>query len=85
MPETMQSSTFTPSQTELLEHALRLVTGICPLTWQETPSHLRHSFAKHMSKDLWTGEADLLSLPEAAMMIIRDAIARTGEFAGGEA
>ena len=85
MPETMHPTTFTPGQTELLEHALRLVTGICPLTWQEIPSHLRNSFAKHMNKDLWTGEADVLSLSEAAMMLIRDAIARTGEFSIGEA
>jgi hypothetical protein len=84
MSETMYSKTFTPSQTELLEHALRLVTGIGPLTWQEIPSHLHHSFAKHMDKDLWTSEVDLLSLSEAAMMILRDAIARTGEFASVE-
>ncbi len=84
MSETMQPRTFTPSQTELLEHALRLVTGICPLTWQEIPRHLRHAFAKHMNKDLWTGEADLLCLSEAAMMVIRDAIAHTGEFAEEE-
>ena len=59
--------------------------SISPLIWQQIPSHLHHSFAKHMDRDAWTGEADPLSLSLAALMIVRDAIARTGEFAGGEA
>jgi hypothetical protein len=37
-----------------------------------------------MVKDCWTGESDLLDLRHAALMIVRDAIARTGEFADDE-
>jgi hypothetical protein len=33
-----------------------------------------------MGKDVWTGECDLLSLREAALMIVRDAITGCGEF-----
>ena len=41
---------------------------------------LHPSFAKYMGEEVWTGRPDLLSLREAALMIVRDAIARTGEF-----
>jgi hypothetical protein len=34
-----------------------------------------------MCRDVWTGQSDLLTLREAALMIVRDAITRTGEFA----
>jgi hypothetical protein len=37
-----------------------------------------------MTKDAWTGESDPLSLPEAALLIVRDAITKTGEFAHDE-
>jgi hypothetical protein len=74
----------TQSQIELLEHALRQLTGISRSGWHDIPQHLHPAFAKYMSKDVWTGESDPLSLSEAALMIVRDAIARSGEFANGE-
>jgi len=37
-----------------------------------------------MNKDVWTGEPDPLTLSEAALLILRDAITRTGEFADDE-
>jgi hypothetical protein len=33
-----------------------------------------------MGADVWTGLTDLMNLREAALMIIRDAITRSGEF-----
>jgi hypothetical protein len=33
-----------------------------------------------MCRDAWTGLSDVLALREAALLIIRDAITRTGEF-----
>lgn len=48
--------------------------------WDAIPPDLRVSFAKYMGEEVWTHLPDLLSLREAALMIIRDAIARTGEF-----
>jgi hypothetical protein len=37
-----------------------------------------------MDEEVWTGLPDLLTLRQAALMIIRDAIARTGEFGDEE-
>jgi hypothetical protein len=34
--------------------------------------------------DAWTGESDLLTVSEAPLIIVRDAITRTGEFADDE-
>ena len=48
--------------------------------WSELPLDLRISFAKYMGSDAWTGLPDLLTMREAALLIVRDAIARTGEF-----
>jgi hypothetical protein len=45
---------------------------------------LHPSFAKYMCRDVWTGHSDLLTLREAALMIVRDAIMRTGEFGDEE-
>ena len=45
---------------------------------------LHPSFAKYMCRDVWTGQSDLQSLREAALMIVRDAIMRTGEFGNEE-
>jgi hypothetical protein len=68
------------SRIELLEHALRQLTGISRSGWHDIPQHLHPAFAKYMSKDVWTGESDPLTLPEASLMIVRDAITRTGVF-----
>ena len=75
----------TQGKIELLEHALRQLTGISRSGWHDIPRHLHPAFAKYMSRDVWTGESDPLTLSEASLMIVRDAITRTGEFANDEA
>ena len=78
---TDRSPVMTPHQVELVEHALRQVLRIARPSWDEIPLHLHSAFAKYMRRDLWTGAIDLVSLPEAAFTIVRDAVTRTGEFA----
>jgi hypothetical protein len=80
MEHSVGSKSMSQHQTLLLEHALRQVTKIERAGWEEIPTDLHPSFAKYMGEEVWTGQPDLLSLREAALMIIRDAIARTGEF-----
>jgi len=67
-------------QIALLERALFIVSKIGPGGWDEIPIELRISFARYMGSEVWTHLPDLLTLREAALMIVRDAIARTGEF-----
>jgi hypothetical protein len=71
----------TQSKSELLEIALRQVTGISHTTWHDIPRHLHPSFEKYMDREVWTGGPDLFTLSEAALMLVRDAIMRTGDFA----
>jgi hypothetical protein len=73
---------MSPRQISLLHHALRLAFKIDQARWSEIPLEARISLAKYMGEDVWTHLPDLLALREAAVMIIRDAIARTGEFGG---
>ena len=80
----VHSFSMTRRQIELLEHALRLVAKLSETGWDGIPAELRPSFARYMSKDCWTGRCDLLDLRPAALMIVRDAIVRTGEFAEDE-
>jgi hypothetical protein len=80
MGESIYSKCMSQHQILLLEHALRQVLKIEQVGWDEIPMDLRPSFAKYMGEEVWTGLPDLLSLREAALMIIRDAIARTAEF-----
>lgn len=84
MLQSVHPRSVTQSRLELLEHALRQLTGISRSGWHDIPQHLHPAFAKYMSKDVWTGQSDPLTLSEAALMIVRDAIARTGEFADDE-
>jgi hypothetical protein len=77
-------SRMSQHQILLLEHALRQVLKIEQTGWDEIPMDLHPSFAKYMGGDVWTCLPDLLTLREAALMIIRDAIARTGEFVDEE-
>ena len=81
MVHSVYSKSMSRHQISLLEHALRELAKIEPIGWDAIPTDLHPSFAKYMSADVWTGLTDLLTLREAALMIIRDAIARTGEFA----
>ena len=78
------SRNMTHHQITLVEQALRQLTRVEPTTWDEIPLDLQLSFTKYMCRDVWTGQCDLLSLREAALMIIRDAIMRTGEFGDEE-
>ena len=71
-------------QIELVEHALRQVTGISQSGWHDIPEYLHPFFERHMKSDVWTSRPDLLTLSEAALMILRDAITRTGDFADDE-
>jgi hypothetical protein len=68
----------------LVEHALRQLSEIDQAHWDEIPLDLHPSFARYMDEEVWTGLPDLLTLRQAALMIIRDAIARSGEFGDEE-
>ena len=72
---------LTAFQIVLVEHALRQITKIPPLGWTAIPTHLQACFVKYMSRDVWSGQPDLATLSDAALMIVRDAITRRGEFA----
>lgn len=71
---------MSPHQIALLERALLIVAKLDEGGWSEMPPDLRVSFAKYMDSEVWTHLPDLLTLREAALMIVRDAIARDGEF-----
>jgi hypothetical protein len=75
---------MTQRQIELLEDALRVLAKFSQNGWEGVPAQLQPSFARYMSRDCWTGQCDLFDLRQAALMIIRDAIARTGQFADDE-
>jgi hypothetical protein len=79
-----RSRSMSRHQMSLLEHALKQVSNIDQVGWDEIPPDLHPSFAKYMGAEVWTGVPDLETLREAALMIIRDAIARTGEFSNEE-
>jgi hypothetical protein len=81
---TVRPRSATQKQVELVEHALRQLTGISRSAWPEIPQYLHPAFARYMSKDAWTGEPDALTLSEAALLIVRDAITRIGEFGNDE-
>ena len=68
----------------LVEHALRQLSDIDQASWDEIPMDLHPSFAKYMDEEVWTGLPDLLTLRQAALLIVRDAIARSGEFGDEE-
>lgn len=67
-------------QLTLLERALLVLSKLDEGGWQEMPLDLRVSFAKYMDAEAWTHMPDLLTLREASLKILRDAIAHTGEF-----
>ena len=74
------SDRMSKHQLSLLNQALHQLSKIDPTPWDEIPVDLQLSFAKYMGVDAWTGRPDSLTLREAALMIIRDAISRCGEF-----
>jgi hypothetical protein len=75
-----RNSPSSESEIELVECALRQVTKIQRSGWDTIPAGLHSYFEEYMSKDVWTGECDPLTLPNAALLIVRDAITRTGTF-----
>jgi hypothetical protein len=85
MLQIVHPTNVTQKRVELVEHALRQLTKISRSAWPEIPQYLHPAFARYMSKDAWTGEPDALTLSEAALLIVRDAIMRIGEFGDDEA
>jgi hypothetical protein len=84
MVHSVESKSMSRHQISLVEHALRQISRIEQASWDAIPMDLHPSFAKYMCRDVWTGHSDLLTLREAALMIVRDAIMRTGEFGDEE-
>jgi len=80
MPETVLRARMTQMQLDVVEHALRCLTDVSACGWDSIPAELHPYFAKYMDRDVWTGQSDLKSLREAALLIIRDAITQSGEF-----
>lgn len=81
MLQSVDSTVLTPAQIQLVEYALRVLMKISAPGWNDIPIHLQPCFAKYMDREVWVGGPDLRSLSTAALMIVRDAITRTGEFA----
>jgi hypothetical protein len=84
MVHSVDSKSMSQHQISLVEHALRQVSRIEQASWDAIPMDLHPSFAKYMCRDVWTGQSDLLTLREAALLIVRDAIMRIGEFGAEE-
>jgi hypothetical protein len=80
MPGATYPKNMTPYQVELVECALRQLIRLSRSEWCCIPVELQPSFSRYMSRDVWTGEPDLLTLQDAALLILRDAITRSGEF-----
>jgi hypothetical protein len=85
MADSVYPNSLSQRQISLLHHALRVLFRIDQARWCEIPLEARISFAKYMGEDVWTHLPDLLALREAALLIVRDAVARTGEFGEGSA
>jgi hypothetical protein len=83
MVHSVVSTNMTAHQISLVEQALRQVFRIEQTGWDGIPLEFHPSFEKYMCRDIWTGQCDLLTLREAALLIVRDAITRTGEFRDG--
>jgi hypothetical protein len=84
MVRSVSSTSMSQHQISLLEHALREVSNIEPCGWDVIPPDLQRSFETRMGKDAWTGLPDLMTLREAALTVVLEAIAHTGEFAYDE-
>ena len=74
------SKEMSQHQLNLIERALCILARCDDCGWLEMPMDLRLSFSKYMAPEVWTHLPDLLTLRHAALLIIRDAIARGGEF-----
>ena len=80
MAYSVDSGNMTQHQVLLVEHALRQVSKIDQSGWEGIPADLHASFGRYMCRDVWTGQSDVLTLRNAALLILRDAITRSGEF-----
>ena len=80
MAQSIYSNRTSKHQFALLDQALHQLAKIDPPSWEDIPIDVQTSFARYMGVDAWTGRPDLQTLRDAALMIIRDAISRTGEF-----
>ena len=80
MVHSVYSKSMSQHQISLLERALLVLAKMDEGGWTEMPLDLRVSFAKYMDAEVWTHLPDLLTLREAALHVVRDAIAHTGEF-----
>ena len=77
----MPGRKFTSLQIELVEHALRQLAGL-PRTGRDSiPIELRPFFENYMEREVWAGVLDLSTLRTAALLLLRDAITRSGIFA----
>lgn len=84
MARSVCPTSMSQHQMALLECALREISNIKPCGWDVIPWDLQHSFETRMGRDAWTGLPDLMTLREAALTIVLEAIAHTGEFAEDE-
>jgi hypothetical protein len=81
MRQSSRRRSFTPSQIELVEHALRQLTKLPRAGWDSIPIQLKPFFETYMEREVWAGLPDLSTLRAAALMLLRDAITGTGVFA----
>jgi hypothetical protein len=81
MHKSIRRRSFTPIQIELVEHALRQITRLPRSGWDSIPIELRPYFENYMEREVWAGGLDLSTLRNAALLLLRDAITRTGIFA----
>ena len=81
MPRRIEALSMNPDQTDLVESALHQLAKLDPCGWDQIPEQHKPVFAAYMGRDAWTGEVDLFTLRDAALMLIRDAIERKGAFA----
>lgn len=84
MRQSIGQTSFTLTQIELVEHSLRQLLRLPRSGWDTIPIELRPFFEHYMEREVWAGALDLSTLPSAALLLLRDAITRTGIFAEDE-
>lgn len=80
MPRRIDTVSMSPAQSALIETALHQLAKMDPCGWEQIPEEQKKYFAEYMGRNVWTGGVDLFTLRDAALMLIRDAIARKGAF-----
>ena len=84
MRQAFRRTSFTSTQIELVEHALRQLLKLPRSGWDTIPIELRPFFEHYMEHEIWAGALDLSTIRSAALLLLRDAIARSGIFAEDE-